>query len=92
MTTLSDGSYFGEICLLTRATRVVSCQAVTYFNLYSLSVDHFYNVLNQYPMMKQNMESLANKGLSKLVKKPSIIGSQQNLIIEQGYIVSNKNH
>ncbi|RNA28482.1 Potassium sodium hyperpolarization-activated cyclic nucleotide-gated channel 4, partial [Brachionus plicatilis] len=92
MTSISDGSYFGEICLLTRETRVASCQAVTYCNLYSLSVDHFYNVLDQYPMMKRTMESLANEGLSKLVKKPSIIGSQQNLRIEQGYIVSNKNH
>ena len=35
-TSLSDGSYFGEICLLTNARRVASVRAETYCNLYSL--------------------------------------------------------
>ncbi|RNA33572.1 potassium sodium hyperpolarization-activated cyclic nucleotide-gated channel 2 isoform X2 [Brachionus plicatilis] len=83
ITTLGDGSFFGEICLLTRETRVASCQAVTYCNLYSLSVDHFYNVLDQYPIMRQTMESVATERLSKLGKNPSIIGSKQDLKIDQ---------
>ena len=37
-TSLSDGSYFGEICLLTNARRVASVRAETYCNVFSLSV------------------------------------------------------
>ncbi|KAJ8890528.1 hypothetical protein PR048_010037 [Dryococelus australis] len=58
-TSLSDGSYFGEICLLTNARRVASVRAETYCNLFSLSVDHFNVVLDQYPLMRRTMESVA---------------------------------
>uniref|UniRef100_A0A8C9JMZ0 Hyperpolarization activated cyclic nucleotide gated potassium channel 3 n=1 Tax=Panthera tigris altaica TaxID=74533 RepID=A0A8C9JMZ0_PANTA len=44
-TRLTDGSYFGEICLLTRGRRTASVRADTYCRLYSLSVDHFNAVL-----------------------------------------------
>ncbi len=49
-TSLSDGSYFGEICLLTNARRVASVRAETYCNVFSLSVDHFNAVLDMYPV------------------------------------------
>ena len=73
-TSLSDGSYFGEICLLTNARRVArsyllrrdfsshllfSVRAETYCNLFSLSVDHFNAVLESYPLMRRTMESIA---------------------------------
>lgn len=58
-TSLSDGSYFGEICLLTNARRVASVRAETYCNLFSLSVDHFNAVLDQYPLMRKTMETVA---------------------------------
>ena len=58
-TSLSDGSYFGEICLLTNARRVASVRAETYCNLFSLSVEHFNTVLDQYPLMRRTMESVA---------------------------------
>lgn len=58
-TSLSDGSYFGEICLLTNARRVASVRAETYCNLFSLSVEHFNAVLDQYPLMRRTMESVA---------------------------------
>lgn len=58
-TSLSDGSYFGEICLLTNARRVASVRAETYCNLFSLSVDHFNTVLDQYPLMRRTLESVA---------------------------------
>ena len=58
-TTLSDGSYFGEICLLTNARRVASVRAETYCDLFSLSVDHFNEVLETYPHMRKVMESSA---------------------------------
>ena len=37
-TSLSDGSYFGEICLLTNARRAASVRAETYCNVFSLSL------------------------------------------------------
>ena len=58
-TSLSDGSYFGEICLLTNARRVASVRAETYCNLFSLSVEHFNAVLDQYPLMRRTLESVA---------------------------------
>ena len=58
-TSLSDGSYFGEICLLTNARRVASVRAETYCNLYSLHKEHFNEVLESYPFMKRMMESVA---------------------------------
>ena len=49
-TSLSDGSYFGEICLLTNARRVASVRSETYCNLFSLSVNQFNAVLDMYPV------------------------------------------
>ncbi len=83
LTTLSDGSYFGEICLLTKARRTASVQAVTYCNLYSLSVDHFNTVLDQYPIMRRTLESVAAERLNKLGKNPNIISNRQDLRIDQ---------
>ena len=62
-TSLSDGSYFGEICLLTNARRVASVRAETYCNLYSLHKEHFNEVLGSYPFMKRAMESVAAERL-----------------------------
>ena len=58
-TSLSDGSYFGEICLLTNARRVASVRAETYCNVFSLSVEHFNAVLDMYPLMRKTMETVA---------------------------------
>uniref|UniRef100_A0A8B9HUX1 Cyclic nucleotide-binding domain-containing protein n=1 Tax=Astyanax mexicanus TaxID=7994 RepID=A0A8B9HUX1_ASTMX len=65
---LSDGSYFGEICLLTRGRRTASVQAETYCRLYSLSVDHFNEVLEEYPMMRRAFETVAIDRLDRLGK------------------------
>ncbi|KAJ6221196.1 hypothetical protein RDWZM_007008 [Blomia tropicalis] len=72
-TSLSDGSYFGEICLLTNARRVASVRAETYCNLFSLSVEHFNAVLDMYPLMRRTMESIAAERLNKIGKNPSIV-------------------
>ena len=68
-TSLSDGSYFGEICLLTNARRVASVRAETYCNVFSLSVDHFNAVLDMYPLMRRTMESVAAERLNKIGKQ-----------------------
>ncbi|XP_041563651.1 uncharacterized protein LOC108149735 isoform X5 [Drosophila elegans] len=72
-TSLSDGSYFGEICLLTNARRVASVRSETYCNLFSLSVDHFNCVLDQYPLMRKTMETVAAERLNKIGKNPNIM-------------------
>ncbi|CAF0774408.1 unnamed protein product [Didymodactylos carnosus] len=79
LTTLSDGSYFGEICLLTRAKRVASVRCVTYCNLYSLHSDQFNAVLELYPLMRRTMESVAAERLNKLGKNPSMISNRHDL-------------
>ncbi|XP_049603307.1 potassium/sodium hyperpolarization-activated cyclic nucleotide-gated channel 2 [Syngnathus scovelli] len=70
---LSDGSYFGEICLLTRGRRTASVRAETYCRLYSLSVDDFNEVLEEYPMMRRAFETVAIDRLDRIGKKNSIL-------------------
>ncbi|ELU07155.1 hypothetical protein CAPTEDRAFT_63273, partial [Capitella teleta] len=72
-TSLSDGSYFGEICLLTNAKRVASVRVETYCNLFSLSVEHFNSVLEHYPLMRRTMESVAAERLNKIGKNPNMV-------------------
>ncbi|XP_067829341.1 potassium/sodium hyperpolarization-activated cyclic nucleotide-gated channel 3-like [Heptranchias perlo] len=72
-TKLSDGSYFGEICLLTLGRRTASVRADTYCRLYSLSVDHFNEVLEEYPMMRRAFETVALDRLDRIGKKNSIL-------------------
>lgn len=68
-----------EICLLTNARRVASVRAVTYCNLFSLSVEHFNAVLDQYPLMRRTMESIAAERLTKIGKNPSIVSNREDL-------------
>ncbi|XP_051784232.1 potassium/sodium hyperpolarization-activated cyclic nucleotide-gated channel 1 isoform X2 [Erpetoichthys calabaricus] len=63
---LTDGSYFGEICLLTKGRRTASVRADTYCRLYSLSVDHFNEVLEEYPMMRRAFETVAIDRLDRI--------------------------
>ncbi|XP_016407545.1 potassium/sodium hyperpolarization-activated cyclic nucleotide-gated channel 2-like [Sinocyclocheilus rhinocerous] len=72
-TKLSDGSYFGEICLLTHGRRTASVRADTYCRLYSLSVDSFNEVLEEHPMMRRAFETVAADRLDRIGKKNSIL-------------------
>ncbi|XP_073702840.1 uncharacterized protein [Garra rufa] len=72
-TKLSDGSYFGEICLLTRGRRTASVRSDTYCRLYSLSVDSFNEVLEEHPMMRRAFETVAADRLDRIGKKNSIL-------------------
>uniref|UniRef100_A0A8C8DCB7 Cyclic nucleotide-binding domain-containing protein n=1 Tax=Oncorhynchus tshawytscha TaxID=74940 RepID=A0A8C8DCB7_ONCTS len=72
-TKLSDGSYFGEICLLTRGRRTASVRAETYCRLYSLSVDNFNEVLEEYPMMRRAFETVALDRLDRIGKRNSVL-------------------
>ncbi|XP_049587377.1 potassium/sodium hyperpolarization-activated cyclic nucleotide-gated channel 3 isoform X2 [Syngnathus scovelli] len=72
-TKLSDGSYFGEICLLTRGRRTASVRADTYCRLYSLSVDNFNEVLEEHPMMRRAFETVAVDRLDRIGRKNSVL-------------------
>lgn len=60
--------YFSEICLLTRGRRTASVRADTYCRLYSLSVDNFNEVLEEYPMMRRAFETVAVDRLDRIGK------------------------
>ncbi|KAF3688690.1 Potassium/sodium hyperpolarization-activated cyclic nucleotide-gated channel 4 [Channa argus] len=70
---LCDGSYFGEICLLTRGRRTASVRADNYCRLYSLSVDNFNEVLEEYPMMRRAFETVALDRLDRIGKRNSVL-------------------
>lgn len=72
-------SYHTEICLLTNAKRVASVRAETYSNLFSLAVEHFNSVLDQYPLMRRTMESIAAERLNKIGKNPSMVSQREDL-------------
>ncbi|XP_029289902.1 LOW QUALITY PROTEIN: potassium/sodium hyperpolarization-activated cyclic nucleotide-gated channel 3-like [Cottoperca gobio] len=72
-TKLSDGSYFGEICLLTRGRRTASVRANNYCRLYSLSVDNFNEVLEEFPMMRRAFETVALDRLDRIGKRNSVL-------------------
>ncbi|KAL3318131.1 anaphase-promoting complex subunit Hcn1, partial [Cichlidogyrus casuarinus] len=78
-TSLSDGSYFGEICLLTNARRVASVRAETYCNVYSLDRSSFLEVLDNYPLMRRTMESVAAERLNKLGQDPLLVSNRKDL-------------
>ena len=53
-------------------------RAETYCNLFSLSVQHFNSVLDQYPLMRRTMETIATERLNKIGKNPSIVTQKQD--------------
>uniref|UniRef100_A0A8C2FIY7 Cyclic nucleotide-binding domain-containing protein n=1 Tax=Cyprinus carpio TaxID=7962 RepID=A0A8C2FIY7_CYPCA len=88
---LSDGSYFGEICLLTRGRRTASVRADTYCRLYSLSVDNFNEVLEEYPMMRRAFETVAIDRLDRLGKKNSILMNKVQHDLNSGILNNHEN-
>ena len=69
-TTLSDGSHFGEICLLTDDRRVASIRALTICDLFSLSKKNFQKLLDEFPEMRCTLETVALHRLNLLGKEP----------------------
>lgn len=66
MTNKSFFLVFIEICLLTKGRRTASVRADTYCRLYSLSVDNFNEVLEEYPMMRRAFETVAIDRLDRI--------------------------
>ncbi|XP_067951844.1 potassium/sodium hyperpolarization-activated cyclic nucleotide-gated channel 1-like [Watersipora subatra] len=80
VTRLGDGSYFGEICLLTKKCRTATVRAASYCNLFSLSKEHFDKILENYPLMRRTLETIAAKRLHKLGKDPNLVTSRESLL------------
>jgi len=66
---LSDGAFFGEISLiLPNLRRVASVYADSYCYLYSLTVDDFNNVLEEFPLQRKHFIAEAGKRLDNMNK------------------------
>ncbi|KAF8570260.1 hypothetical protein P879_00774 [Paragonimus westermani] len=68
-----------EICLLTNVRRTASVKAVVYSNLYSLDRESFLSVLENYPLMRRTMESVAAERLNKIGRNPAIVSDREDL-------------
>lgn len=57
-----------EICLLTNARRTATIVAKSVCDIYILHADDFRRVVDEYPEMRQLMESVATRRLSRMGK------------------------
>jgi voltage-gated potassium channel len=62
--TLADGSFFGEMSLLSSAPRVASIRAVDYCELYSIDKETFTRVLAAYPEFARHIREAAEERTS----------------------------
>lgn len=67
--TLGEGSFFGEIALLTSEPRTASVKSIDYCDLYTLDKETFDNVLARYPDFKQEMKLKAEERKKALKEK-----------------------
>ncbi|KAI9346480.1 hypothetical protein BDR26DRAFT_855653, partial [Obelidium mucronatum] len=56
---LYDGSYFGEVSLITKTLRTATCQAALPCVLYRLTYQDFHLVINEFTDIKERVELLA---------------------------------
>ncbi|XP_026879744.2 potassium/sodium hyperpolarization-activated cyclic nucleotide-gated channel 2-like isoform X1 [Electrophorus electricus] len=65
--TLTDGAYFGELCLMTnKRKRMADVMALTLCRLYSLSVDSYNAVLSHFPEMKAHLQTVSQERRDKV--------------------------
>ncbi|XP_031571692.1 potassium/sodium hyperpolarization-activated cyclic nucleotide-gated channel 2-like [Actinia tenebrosa] len=65
---LTDGSYFGEISVLTNAKRTASVVAQTVCDVFVLHAEDFRDVVDEFPEMRTIMEIVAEERLNKMGK------------------------
>ncbi|KAK2868995.1 hypothetical protein Q7C36_000866 [Tachysurus vachellii] len=63
-TELSDGGYFSETCLLTREKHLATVRAQTICQVFSLSVQSFYKVLEDYPEVLKDLKRTTKKAIN----------------------------
>lgn len=65
---MGPGSFFGEIALLTRASRSATLRALTYCDVYSLSAEAFEGVAARYPdMLETILETARSRSAADVV-------------------------
>uniref|UniRef100_H3B1M5 Cyclic nucleotide-binding domain-containing protein n=1 Tax=Latimeria chalumnae TaxID=7897 RepID=H3B1M5_LATCH len=60
---LSDGDFFGEICLVVKCYRTATVRALTICHLFSLSVRNFEEVLQMFPEVQEDILETASDRL-----------------------------
>nr|XP_014344895.1 PREDICTED: potassium/sodium hyperpolarization-activated cyclic nucleotide-gated channel 2-like isoform X2 [Latimeria chalumnae] len=63
---LSDGDFFGEICLVVKCYRTATVRALTICHLFSLSVRNFEEVLQMFPEVQEDILETASDRLQAL--------------------------
>lgn len=72
--------FLSEISLLTQEDRVATVRAAAYCNMFSLSKEHFDRILENYPLMRRTMETVAAKRLHTLGIDPNLVTSRESLL------------
>ena len=70
-----------EICLLTNARRTATIVAKSVCDIYILHAEDFREVVDEYPEMRQLMESVATKRLSRMGKPVDLMTYQSRDIL-----------
>jgi len=71
-TTLNEGNYFGEICLLANSRRIASARAASVCDLFVLPASSFKSILEEFPDVKVLVEHVAIHKLLDLRKHVSV--------------------
>ncbi|XP_064454926.1 potassium/sodium hyperpolarization-activated cyclic nucleotide-gated channel 1-like isoform X2 [Ornithodoros turicata] len=58
---VSEGAYFGELCLIRRTKRQANAIAQTYCNIFTLSTDNFNELLEKYPAVRIAVDAIAEE-------------------------------
>ncbi|KAF4083452.1 hypothetical protein AMELA_G00141300 [Ameiurus melas] len=61
---LCDGGYFGETCLMTRGKHLATVRAQTICQVFSLSADSFYKVLEDFPEVMKDMKRTTKEAIN----------------------------
>ncbi|MDQ7003469.1 MAG: cyclic nucleotide-binding domain-containing protein [Ghiorsea sp.] len=67
--TLSEGSFFGEVSMLTNMPRTATITAIGDVELMVLTSDKFLNIAKQYPTVKQVVEVYLKQRVQNTIKK-----------------------
>ena len=68
---------------MTKSKRCASVKAITYCNLYSLSVENFERVLDNHIVMRQTMQTVAAERLKQLKSNSNLLSNQEDLLKDQ---------
>ncbi|MEQ1877814.1 MAG: cyclic nucleotide-binding domain-containing protein [Bdellovibrionia bacterium] len=65
LATLGDGSFFGEMALISDGLRNATARASAYSNVYVLSKESFQHVVTVYPEFQKNIQEVTQQRKTK---------------------------